>query len=961
MNKPLRQQRLNLTALISLTFLLTPVFSLWGAVCFDLVQWNEVLAVLKFGLLPTFLTGMLAWVVMYFWRFLDPLVQQLNTDPSDGSQKNNRLAISLHKRLQRYNLSYWGLFLFCSVSLPIIYIYSLGSIGIQYNASFIGMFVTLQLTISILIGMPAYLVAQDKLSRLAELTGLLRTQNSIHSKLLLLAGFLPVLAYSLLLEYYWLNMGSIKPSTLLVWGVLATITMLVTYLTARSLRHSLNAVQSALQSSGAVTNDTLAGLRPQSTDEIGFLAQTLGRVFQRLTDQETHIRAIIDNAAEGIIVTDNNGTIDTFNKAAQDLFNYDSAEVRGKPLSWIIQDMLEEDGSPKHLSGRYKVQGIKRDSSHVSVSVCVSGVLLSSKPVFIYLVDDISDTEAALEKMQKAEALYRDLVETAHDLVWSMDTEGNWLYLNSASNKLYGYTPEQMIGRAVSEFQHPDFAAQEQEAFDKIIQGHELYQFETTHIDRYGKSIHLSLNARSKTNSQGEITRITGTARDITATKEYQRQLSYQAEHDALTGLYNRRLFQQELDRVMARNTRSASTSGLLYIDLDQFKYINDTLGHAAGDRLLIEISNMLTINAREGDLLARFGGDEFTLLLYNIEEKNLEIIAENFRQLFDDFKFYNKGNGFSISCSIGATIIDASTHTSEEAMSHADLACNIAKTRGRNCVNIYRAEDRDEEGMADDMGWAARVNDMIEHDRFILAYQPIMNAYNKAILSYELLLRMPADDGQIILPGGFMPAAERFGLIHKLDSWMIKASFKKLHELHLHGVQAKFSINLSDRAHEDTNLIALIKNQLSEYEINPQHITFEIGETAVITNLNAATEFISELKSLGCQCALDDFGSGFCSFGYLKDLPVDRIKIDGSVIQGIVTNPVDRALVQSMNTMAHAMDKVTVAECVENEEVLSILLELGVDYVQGHHLGRPVQELEHIKAAACTQENCLQ
>jgi len=960
MKTRLRQQKNSLMALISLTFLLTPLFCLWGAIFFGLIELNEAKAVLQFGLLPTFLAGMLAWVVMYFWRFLDPLIQQIDNEATSDTP-GNQLATNLHKRIQRFNLAYWGLFIFYSVSLPVIYIYSLDKIGISYQTSFIWIFVALQLTISILIAMPAYLVTQDKLSQLAELTGLLKTQNSIHAKLLLLAGFMPIMAYSLLLEYYWLNTGSLDQATLIIWGMLASITVVMASLSARSLRHSLNTVQRSLHSSGAVTNETLASLKPQSTDEIGFLTQTLGRVFQRLTDQETHIRAIIDNAAEGIIVTDDTGIIDTFNKAAQELFNYSSAEVRGKPLSWILQNLLEKDGSPRHLSGRYKIQGIKRDSSHVSVSVCVSGVLLSGKPVFIYLVDDISDTEAALDKMQKAEALYRDLVETAHDLVWSMDTQGNWTYLNNASTKLYGYPPEEMTGRSVSEFQHPAFADNERQAFEKISQGHDLYQFETTHIDRHDREIHLSLNARAKTDDKGNIIRITGTARDITVTKEYQRQLSYQAEHDALTGLYNRRMFQQELDRVMARNTRSASTSGLLYIDLDQFKYINDTLGHAAGDRLLIEISNMLSENAREGDLLARFGGDEFTLLLYNIKTNDLEIIAENFRKLFDEYKFYNKGNGFSVSCSIGAAIIDNDTKNSEEAMSHADLACNVAKTRGRNCVNIYHAEDRDEEGMAEDMGWAARVKDMIDHSRFILAYQPIVNVHNKETSSYELLLRMPTDDGQIILPGGFMPAAERFGLIHKLDRWMVNTSMKKLNELHLQGINASFNINLSDRAHEDTTLLVFIKDKLTEYNINPNTITFEIAETAVITNLTAATNFVQALKDLDFQCALDDFGSGFCSFGYLKDLPVDIIKIDGSVIQGVATNRVDRALVQSMNTIAHVMGKVTIAECVEDETTLKVLQELGVDFVQGHHLGRPGQELEHIKAAYCKQQSLSQ
>jgi len=953
MIEQLSRHRKYIMALISLTFLLTPAFNLWGAVCFGLLSHEHILAVLHDGLLPAFVTGMLALVTIVFWRFLDPLAKKLQDNPEHAS-----LAALLHRKIHRYKLAYWGLFIFYTISISSLYIVSSQRLGISVNEGLAWNLVILQLTISIIIGMPAYLMVLDKLSQLTHFTGVIKVQNSIHAKLLLLGGLLPVLAYSLLLEYQWLSKGQLESATLVIWSVLCAVTLTLTLLSTRSLRQSLAPVQQALRGSGAVTNKSLAELKAHSNDEAGYLTQALGKVFQRLTDQETHIRAIIDNAAEGIIVTDEQGMIDTFNLAAQNLFAYSSPEVRGKPLSWLIHDVLEKDGSPMHLSGRYKVKGIKRDGNELSVSVCVSGVILSGKPVFIYLVNDISETEAALEKVQKAEALYRDLVETAHDLVWSMDAEGRWSYLNKASINLYGYPPNEMIGLPVSDFQHPDYAEQEQAAFSEIKSQHDLYQFETVHRNRHGDDIWLSFNARAQTDNEGNIVRITGTARDITATRKYQHQLSYQAEHDVLTGLYNRRFFQQELDRLIARVSRSSETSGLLYIDLDQFKYINDTLGHAAGDDLLVEISNMVSSHAREGDLFARFGGDEFTLLLYDIDPDNLEKVAENFRHLFDEFIFYHEGNGFSVSCSIGATLIDENTRTSEQAMSQADLACNLAKTRGRNCVNIYKPEDRDEQGMADDMGWAARVKDMIDNDRFILAYQPIMDTKTLATVDYELLLRMPTDDGKIILPGGFMPAAERFGLIHNLDNWMVENAIKRLADMHTQGIKARFSVNLSDRAIEDNNLIGLVQLQLQQTGLDPEYLSFEISETAIITHLAAATEFLSRLKALGCQCTLDDFGSGFCSFGYLKDLPVDRIKIDGSVIHNIVSNPVDRALVQSMNHIAHVMNKVTVAECVEDEETLTVLKELGVDFVQGHHLGRPVQEVSKIHTTACIHQS---
>ena len=439
---------------------------------------------------------------------------------------------------------------------------------------------------------------------------------------------------------------------------------------------------------------------------------------------------------------------------------------------------------------------------------------------------------------------------------------------------------------------------------------------------------------------------ISGTARDITDQKRFEQELTYQAQHDTLTGLYNRSYFQGELERVISRSTRHTADCALLYLDLDQFKYVNDTVGHAAGDRLLKECTAMLRKNIREGDLLARFGGDEFTILLYDIDQDHVLPVAENIRAMFEHYRFMDSGKTFNITCSIGLTIIDTHITTADEAMARADLACNISKSQGRNCVHEYTEGDNEKTSMAEDMGWVARVRDAIDNDRFELYYQPIVSLSSQEIHAYEVLLRLPTDDGKSIKPGGFIPAAERFGLIHHLDRWAVTHAMQYLAELHGSNNQIRFSINLSGLAMEDSELLMLIQDILRNTGLNPTALTFEITETAAIANLQAARKFITRLKDLGCHMALDDFGSGFCSFTYLKHLPVDSLKIDGAFVQGLVSTHVDQAMVQSMNQIAHALGKTTVAEFVENRETWQLLQEYGIDYAQGHFLGKPNSRL---------------
>lgn len=385
----------------------------------------------------------------------------------------------------------------------------------------------------------------------------------------------------------------------------------------------------------------------------------------------------------------------------------------------------------------------------------------------------------------------------------------------------------------------------------------------------------------------------------------------------------------------------------MIYLDLDQFKYVNDTIGHAAGDELLIEVSLLLKDKLREGDLLARFGGDEFTILIYDTNEQAIDIVAHNLLGFFESYRFFSKSQLFNITCSMGITLIDKHTESAESALSHADIACNMAKKQGRNCFQIYDPARKQLDGMTEDMGWASRVKNAYENDHFSLVYQPIISIDKGTIEDYEVLLRMNLDDGQRILPGGFIPAAERFGLINNVDRWTVSRAMHALVKLHTENNKIRFAINLSGRAFEDKELLPMIQGILDSTGLEPTSLTFEITETAAIANISAAKKFIANLKHMGCQFALDDFGTGFCSFAYLKNLPVDKLKIDGAFVQSLDTSKVDRAMVQSMNQIAHALGKQTVAEFVQNEKTLDILRDYGVDFAQGHYLGKPIETID--------------
>ncbi|MFO7602623.1 MAG: EAL domain-containing protein, partial [Gammaproteobacteria bacterium] len=904
-----------------------PIAAYLVAAFFGLLDHGALLSHPLFSLLVLSYVAIVSGVAVYFYRFPDPVLAWIEQHPAGGE-----LPAELDQHLQSFSSAYWLCFLIPILMIPTIHHWALTSIGGTQAAISLLQFMLLHLVIATIVGMPGYLHSLRLLGGLARYTGVTAVHISMRTKMLLVGAYVPLLTTTVLLKYYWWKTQFLSTEILLAWGLLGMSAIVITSIAIRSLNQSLRPVSKLIKMHSTQRHEQLADkVQPRSSDEVGYLVQMLKSLFQRLGEQENHVQAIVEQAAEGIITVNHGFMIVTFNPAAEALFGYSANEVYGQPLSRLLPN-LTCDGDVQHPEQK-DVMGRHRDGHNMIMSLRLSPMQSEGDHYYVCLIADITERKAAEQKLSETEARYRNLVETAHDLVWSMDISGHWSYLNNAASSIYGYQPKEMQGRHFSEFQAAESKERDQAALEQVLEGDELLMYETVHIDKEGQPRFISFNARPICDAFGNITQISGTARDITAQKVFERELTYQAQHDSLTGLFNRNYFQTELERLVSRVARSAAECALLYLDLDQFKYVNDTIGHAAGDRLLRECTQMLKAKIREGDLLARFGGDEFTVLLYNVDHEGAERVAENIRQLFESYRFYDSGQAFNVTCSIGVTLVNAHSLSADEVMAQADLACHVAKNLGRNKIHIYNAEDRQKDGMAEDVGWATRVRDAIDKEMFRLWFQPIYSIADGKVHDYEVLLRMNTEDGGFIMPGGFMPAAERFGLANSVDRWTVTRAMEHLSLLHENNHFVRFSINLSGQAFEDKQLLPMISSILKDSKLDPSALTFEITETAAIANMRAAINFIGKLKDIGCQFALDDFGTGFCSFTYLKHLPVDKLKIDGSFVQGMANAHVDQAMVQSMNQIAHALGKQTIAEFVENEVTLSILRDFGVDY----------------------------
>ncbi len=452
--------------------------------------------------------------------------------------------------------------------------------------------------------------------------------------------------------------------------------------------------------------------------------------------------------------------------------------------------------------------------------------------------------------------------------------------------------------------------------------------------------------------------------RDISARRVLEEELRRAAEHDALTGLHNRAWFERQIEQELARLRRSQMTSLLLFMDVDRFKYINDTAGHGAGDQLLVEVAKRLKMRLRTSDYLARMGGDEFALILRNVDIANVQSLADGFRRALTNAPFSYAGKSYRITTSIGVTRLDDRNITPSEAMAQADIALHLAKHGGRNRTHLYTPESGERAAMDLDLGWSARLEEALRNDQFVLAFQPIVplegiladaltpdssdlwrrqlarNPESPAL--FEVLLRMRDPQGELILPGAFIPTAERFGMMREVDRWVVDHALRALRDASDTARPVHLTINLHSQSLNDLTLAEFVTGKILQYNVDASCLVFEITESHAIEDMAGAQRILHQLREIGCRIAVDDFGTGFSTFAYLRQLEADIVKLDGSLIAGLPDDPLDRTVVAALTSIAEAAGKLVVAECVERPEVLIALHECGVDMAQGIAVGLP-------------------
>jgi diguanylate cyclase (GGDEF)-like protein/PAS domain S-box-containing protein len=452
----------------------------------------------------------------------------------------------------------------------------------------------------------------------------------------------------------------------------------------------------------------------------------------------------------------------------------------------------------------------------------------------------------------------------------------------------------------------------------------------------------------------GEHDKLLMVATDISEQRQLTELLSYQATHDTLTELYNRREFERQVQRALFGIDKGEPTFALLYIDLDQFKLINDTSGHLAGDQLLSQLALVMAEQLRGGDILARLGGDEFGILVHETSPEGARALAERLRVRIEGYIYVWQQRSYTISASMGVVLLDRPGMTLADVLSHADAACYMAKDRGRNRVHFYSEQEGETVRRRGEMEWANRLRWVIEENRLLLDYQEVLPLQAQPARErgpegphIELLIRLRDEDGRVVMPGAFLPAAERYGMMSLLDRWVIGEAIAHFDQLHVSGrAPGRCSLNLAATTLDDDGLAEYVLDLIEQHGVEPSRLCFEITETEAVRNLARAVRFIDRLRAVGCQVALDDFGAGMSSFGYLKTLPVDVIKIDGSFIRDLETDAMSRSIIHAITDIGHQLGLDVVAEWVASEANVVTLREIGVDYGQGFALHRPERVL---------------
>jgi diguanylate cyclase (GGDEF)-like protein/PAS domain S-box-containing protein len=678
---------------------------------------------------------------------------------------------------------------------------------------------------------------------------------------------------------------------------------------------------------------------------------------EALRSSEAKFRGLFESIAEGVYQSGRDGRLLSVNPAFVAMLGYRSAEeVYALPsaaaLYWDPADRAE-------FARRVDSQGEIRDAEFLmrrrdgQQLVVLENARPMRDPAGRHIgyegtIANITERKRAEQAIFAEKERAQVTLESIGDAVISTDAEGRIEYINSVAESLTAWSLAdargQKIGAVlnlVNEITRERIESSADAALGRASHG-ALAQDHSVLITRTGHEVAIQESAAPICDRQGAVIGAVVVFHDVTKERRLRRALSWQASHDALTGLINRREFDNRLHGALLSAQRGEGSYALLYIDLDQFKVVNDTCGHQAGDRLLRDITGLLQTHVRASDIIARLGGDEFGVLLEGVSIEQATRIAEGVRQAIRDFRFVWGASTLSVGASIGIVQIRAETENVASVMSAADIACYAAKDAGRNRIHLYGAEGVSHRHR--EMHWVSRVTRAAEDDRLELYFQPIVALSGAPTRAFhELTVRLRDDTGELVAPTEFIPAAERYNVMSAIDRWVVERALELLRERQRAGRPLPLlAVNLSGTSLNEQSFVDFVLQSVGEPEL-AQALCFEITETAAVTSLANARFLMSELKVRGCKFSLDDFGTGVSSFVYLKSLPVDFLKIDGQFISHITQDVVNRSMVEAISNVGRALGIATVAECVESEAVLAELKRIGVNYAQGFHLALPL------------------
>ncbi len=694
---------------------------------------------------------------------------------------------------------------------------------------------------------------------------------------------------------------------------------------------------------------------------LGVMCDISGKVNaeQQTKTAYQELNRIINNMQDTYYRADPAGRLTQVSPSMSKLLGYSQAECLGMRIADLyavashgktyLQD-LHTRGGRLH---NYDVLMMHKDGQRVWVSLNAQ-FIFDDKGKTIGIegtVRDISELKQAREALYQEKELALVTLQSIGDGVITTDESGNIRYINPTAEKLLGFRNERVVGKYYHDVMQLVNEGTGEKLEDMVrlclsLDTGSALSDEGLLLKPDGSSYNLKVTSAPMRNHNGHVVGAVLVLHDITEVMGMARQLSYQASHDMLTGLYNRRVFEQRVEEAIRTAYGKGEVHALFYMDLDQFKVVNDTCGHNAGDELLQQVAALMQDKIRDTDVLARLGGDEFGVLLEHCTLEHAVEIADKLRASVRDFRFIWEDKAFDIGVSIGVLALNGDSGNMAHALAAADAACYIAKDGGRNRIHVYQPDDEAIMQHHGEMQWVHRISTAFDSDSFELYAQPVAHLAEGRVFShYEILVRMKDEQGRVIPPGAFIPAAERYNQMPNLDRWVIRKALEMLKEAQgdLAFPPVEVAINLSGKSLTDDTFLEYVVDLFDVTGVPCENVSFEVTETAAVANLSRATRFISVLRGMGCSFALDDFGAGLSSFGYLKTLPIDYLKIDGSFVRDMVIDQVDRAMVESINEIGHIMGLKTIGEYAEDEDVVQALQRAGVDFAQGNGIGAPI------------------